>query len=76
MTSGHYVSFIKRNGKWFYASDASIKESSQMAVTNQKAYLLFYEKSMDQGSFRGNLKLKTSATATPRVTSTPTTQYI
>ena len=44
LSSGHYVCFMKRNGLWYCADDARIKECTAFEATSQQAYLLFYEK--------------------------------
>ncbi|XP_028415722.1 ubiquitin carboxyl-terminal hydrolase 23-like [Dendronephthya gigantea] len=45
ISSGHYVCFVNRSGRWFYTSDTVVKETSQLAAYHQKnAYMLFYEK--------------------------------
>ena len=44
LPSGHRVCFMKRNGLWYCADDACIKECTAFEATSQQAYLLFYEK--------------------------------
>ena len=44
LSSGHYVCYMKRNGLWYCADDAHIKECTAFEATNQQAYLLFYER--------------------------------
>ena len=44
LSSGHYVCYIKRNGLWYCADDAHIKECTTFEATIQQAYLLFYER--------------------------------
>ncbi|KAL4510473.1 hypothetical protein ABPG72_004627 [Tetrahymena utriculariae] len=41
---GHYVSFNKRDTKWYFCDDDSIQECSNKDALDQEAYLLFYEK--------------------------------
>ncbi|WP_432466452.1 hypothetical protein [Candidatus Cardinium hertigii] len=45
-SSGHYIAYLKRNGKWYEASDSSITQiSPSIAIDKSKqAYLLFYKK--------------------------------
>ena len=46
--SGHYHSFVKAsNGMWYSMNDSSVHQVSLTTVLKQKAYLLFYIKSMD-----------------------------
>lgn len=42
--SGHYLSYIRRNGKWYCADDTNVNQSSSLDALSQQAYLLFYEK--------------------------------
>ena len=42
ISGGHYVSFVKRNDKWFFCNDDSIKQCSESKVLSNDAYLLFY----------------------------------
>ena len=43
-SSGHYVCYTKRNGMWYYANDAQIKECTLFKAINQQANLLFHER--------------------------------
>ncbi|WP_342265636.1 ubiquitin carboxyl-terminal hydrolase family protein [Cardinium endosymbiont of Philonthus spinipes] len=45
-TGGHYIAYVKRNGKWYEANDSSIKTTEQTDVidASKEAYLLFYRK--------------------------------
>ncbi|CAH3116282.1 unnamed protein product, partial [Porites lobata] len=43
LPSGHCVCFMKRNGLWYCADDACIKECTAFEAASQQAYLLFYE---------------------------------
>jgi ubiquitin carboxyl-terminal hydrolase 16/45 len=60
MTCGHYVAFV-RSGKiggrqqqcrtsksWFYASDSQVRETSLSEVLKCEAYILFYERVVEQ----------------------------
>ena len=42
ISSGHYVCYVNRSGRWFYTSDTVVKEVSQLAAYHQAAYMLFY----------------------------------
>lgn len=46
VSSGHYVAYVKRNGKWYKADDTVIEAVDQSKVIDEsgKAYLLFYTK--------------------------------
>ena len=44
ISSGHYVCYFKRGDRWYFSSDATIRQSSALEATSQEAYLLFYEK--------------------------------
>ena len=44
LSSGHYVCYMKRNGLWYNADDAHVKECTPFEATNQQAYLLFFER--------------------------------
>ncbi|PKA47419.1 Ubiquitin carboxyl-terminal hydrolase 2 [Apostasia shenzhenica] len=50
MGGGHYVAYVRgnrrgdRTPKWFYASDAHVREVSLTEVLQSEAYILFYEK--------------------------------
>jgi len=43
MHSGHYVSYIRKEKKWYYCDDHKIIQSSTDYVQRGKAYMLFYE---------------------------------
>ena len=44
ISSGHYVCYVNRSGRWFNTSDTVVKEASQLATYHQTAYMLFYKK--------------------------------
>ena len=48
MWGGHYVSYVSRyidgTKKWFYISDAMVKEISEENLKSVEAYILFYFK--------------------------------
>ena len=41
--SGHYVSFVKRNGDWFKCNDDIVTKVDENIVMRQQAYILMYE---------------------------------
>ena len=41
--SGHYLSFVKKNGEWFKCNDSEITKVEESVVMNQQAYILMYE---------------------------------
>ena len=43
-TSGHYVSYILNNNKWYLFDDATVKEVSTVEALKQQAYNTFYER--------------------------------
>ena len=51
ISSGHYVCYVNRSGRWFYTSDTVVKEVSQLAAYHQAAYMLFYEKVQQKEDF-------------------------
>ncbi|CAB3977036.1 ubiquitin carboxyl-terminal hydrolase 23 [Paramuricea clavata] len=57
ISSGHYVCYVNRSGRWFYTSDTVVKETSQLAAYHQNAYMLFYEKKEQQGHTSANVVL-------------------
>ena len=44
IASGHYISYVNAEGKWFEADDSSIREVRWDMVRNTKVYLLFYDR--------------------------------
>lgn len=68
ISSGHYVCYVNRSGRWFYTSDTVVKEASQLATYRQTAYMLFYEKVQQKkdamsGQASGNNMLTKEAAA-------------
>ena len=41
--SGHYLSFVKKNGEWFKCNDSEITKVDESTVMMQQAYILMYE---------------------------------
>jgi ubiquitin C-terminal hydrolase len=41
-SGGHYVSYVRRDDRWYLADDAFITEVSQQVVENCQAYMIFY----------------------------------
>ena len=41
--SGHYLSFVKKNGEWFRCNDSCVTKVDEATVLNQQAYILMYE---------------------------------
>ena len=48
ISTGHYICYFTREGKWYYSSDTHVHTSSAFEATSQPAYLLFYEKCIEQ----------------------------
>ena len=46
INSGHYVSTIRQNNKWYHCDDKHITESNSLTLSN-KVYLVFYAKEID-----------------------------
>lgn len=40
--SGHYISIVKRNDKWYICDDDEVKEIDEDEILVDNAYLLFY----------------------------------
>ena len=40
-TSGHYISYILNNNKWYLFDDATVKEVSTVEAPKQQAYIFF-----------------------------------
>ena len=47
--SGHYVSYIRQNNKWYHCDDKHITETNLLTLSNN-VYLMFYAKEMDIGT--------------------------
>mmetsp|Transcript_29505 Transcript_29505/g.71242 ORF Transcript_29505/g.71242 Transcript_29505/m.71242 type:complete len:967 (-) Transcript_29505:50-2950(-) len=41
--SGHYLSFVKKNGEWFKCNDSEVTKVAENIVMMQQAYILIYE---------------------------------
>jgi len=41
--SGHYLSFVKKNGEWFKCNDSEVSVVDESTVMRQQAYILMYE---------------------------------
>lgn len=41
--SGHYLSFVKKNGEWFKCNDSEVTKVEESTVMMQQAYILMYE---------------------------------
>lgn len=41
--SGHYLSFVKKNGEWFKCNDSEVSKVDESTVMMQQAYILMYE---------------------------------
>ena len=39
---GHYVSYVRANGKWYYCDDSKVTLAEKGAEIDTNAYLLFY----------------------------------
>lgn len=48
ISSGHYVCYVHRSGRWFYCSDIVVKETSTLVAYLQNAYMLFYERKVQE----------------------------
>lgn len=40
--AGHFISFIKRENKWYFCDDELVKETTESKITVENSYLLFY----------------------------------
>ena len=47
--SGHYVSYIRQNNKWYYCDDKYITETNLPTLSNN-VYLVSYAKEIDIGT--------------------------
>ena len=51
MGGGHYVCYVRRGGGgWWYASDSAVREASEGEVLKAQAYILFYERLLDDST--------------------------
>jgi hypothetical protein len=41
--SGHYLSFVKKNGEWYKCNDSVVTRVDQATVFEQQAYIMMYE---------------------------------
>lgn len=41
--SGHYLSFVKKNGEWFKCNDSEVSKVDESTVMIQQAYIVMYE---------------------------------
>ena len=41
---GHYVSYVRANGKWYYCDDSKVVLADKDAEIDTNAYILFYHK--------------------------------
>lgn len=39
---GHYISYVKKNGKWYYISDSHYTETKLSDVLSSNPYMLYY----------------------------------
>ena len=49
INSGHYVSYIRQNNKWYHCDDKHITETNLLTLSNN-VYLVFYAKEIDIGT--------------------------
>ena len=49
INSGHYVSYIRQNNKWYNCDDEHISETNLLTLLNN-VYLVFYAKEIDIGT--------------------------
>lgn len=40
--SGHYITYRMANDRWYFISDAKVREASESEVLGCQAYMLFY----------------------------------
>eukprot|EP00002_Diphylleia_rotans_P020287 TRINITY_DN3940_c0_g1_i1.p1 TRINITY_DN3940_c0_g1~~TRINITY_DN3940_c0_g1_i1.p1 ORF type:complete len:346 (+),score=89.31 TRINITY_DN3940_c0_g1_i1:1339-2376(+) len=45
MSGGHYIAYVCFQGNWYYASDSSVRRTSEQEVLSAQASILFYEAS-------------------------------
>ena len=57
-SGGHYVAFVKRKGGWFKYNDESVVRISSEMLQQRQAYILFYERELQSGTKKGNIKEK------------------
>ena len=49
INSGHYVSYIRQNTKWYHCEDKHITEINLLTLSNS-VYLVFYAEEIDIGA--------------------------
>ena len=49
IASGHYVSYIRQNNKWYHCDDKHITETNLLTLSND-AYFVFYANEIDIGT--------------------------
>ena len=49
INSGHYVSYIRQNNKWYHCDDKHITETNFLTLSNN-VYLVFYAEEIDIGT--------------------------
>ena len=49
INSGHYVSYIRQNNKWYHCDGKHVTETNLLTLSN-KVYLVFYAKEIDIGT--------------------------
>ena len=50
INSGHYVSYIRQNNKWYHCDDKHFTETNLLTLSNN-VYLVFYAKEIDIGTY-------------------------
>lgn len=73
MGAGHYVAFVKLDGKWYLFDDKNVYGINEAIVMKQNAYLLFYKKNSVSTPSQPSLKASNGLSSSSSGNTTLTT---